>query len=304
MCVRSAAISCLGELGLSIPDLKDEIASVLFSFKFDIDSEVRERVAHYLNLEKFKVGTTGEVYDLAQILEIESHIKNSLENLETVDIFAMIGFDLSVAHDKNRNVTSGKVAKGGQKGVVDAPGPKSPAKGSEPSKLLFNDDKTAQFNAMQEFFRNHETFGTEEYGALRNSSEAKPLIDKEAEYFTTVRKHMFTEYVVLEFVVTNNDEEHEIRNVEIDLEIRQDEDLQIAELLANERIAKGSSGSIFVSLAKNPDPTSPVITNTFTATLKFTAVLEDSDGIVVNEYDDDYPFDEVIFFHSPQRNSL
>jgi len=62
---------------------------------------------------------------------------------------------------------------------------------------------------MKTYFANHEMFNVENYGDLLNCSSYKNLIDKEAEYYTRVRKHMFEGSIVLEFTVKNNDEEHD-----------------------------------------------------------------------------------------------
>jgi len=51
----------------------------------------------------------------------------------------------------------------------------------------------------------------------------------------------------------------------MDVEFEHD-DLQIAELFANDSILKGNTGSIYISIAKNDEPTNPIILCSMSAT--------------------------------------
>jgi len=118
-------------------------------------------------------------------------------------------------------------------------------------------------NTLRNFFRNHETFM--EYDELRTTSEAKNLIEKEAEYFTTVKKHMFDDYIVLEFSVTNNSDEHDISDVQITIDFEND-DLQVAEEFTNQYINQGSTGSVYISIARNPEADNKIMLQKFNCT--------------------------------------
>merc|ERR1712194_512527 len=101
-----------------------------------------------------------------------------------------------------------------------------------------------------------------EYDELRTTSEAKNLIEKEAEYFTTVKKHMFDDYIVLEFSVTNNSDEHDISDVQITIDFEND-DLQVAEEFTNQYINQGSTGSVYISIARNPEADNKIMLQKF-----------------------------------------
>jgi len=96
--VRSAAISCLGELGLNIDSLRKEITSVLLCFQNDTDNEVRERACYYLNTEKFAEENkkkTGECFTFNEINQIESCIEaamGTIDDMSVVDLVNSIVF--------------------------------------------------------------------------------------------------------------------------------------------------------------------------------------------------------------------
>lgn len=69
------------------------------------------------------------------------------------------------------------------------------------------------------------------------------------------------------------------------------EDLQIYNMMENEEIKVGETGTAFVTLAKNPE--SKISPATLNGILKFTAVAKDDDGNVENEYEDEYNLEEV-----------
>lgn len=62
-------------------------------------------------------------------------------------------------------------------------------------------------------------------------------------------------------------------------------------MMENEEIKVDESGTVFVTLAKNPK--SKIVPATLTGLLKFTAVAKDDEGKVENEYEDEYNLEEV-----------
>lgn len=84
---------------------------------------------------------------------------------------------------------------------------------------------------LAEFFAEHEEIG--QYGELRLSGQYTNLCDKDSEYFTTLRKHIFDNFIVLEYTVTNNDDEHDLREVSVEIELESDEDLQVSNIVEN-----------------------------------------------------------------------
>ena len=297
--IRSAAISCLGELALKVESLREEIKSILLSFKNDTDNEVRERVAYYIENDMLMDKSKGSVLSANQILEIERFMSNKLDLITgSMDIADIMNFTISEQQSVG-DVYLGRSPDQGvkkQNNMVKSEIAKSQQVNTDINKIVGGrDDIDSEFQAMKEWFARHETFGNEEYGDLKKSSVKKNLIDEGAEYYTTVRKHMFENYTVMEFEVKNNDDEHDLTNIDLELNFKS-EDLQLAELLTNNYIAKGKSGCLFASIARNPEAEFPIILATFTATLKFTAVLKDADGEIANEYEDEYPFEQVFLF--------
>ena len=69
------------------------------------------------------------------------------------------------------------------------------------------------------------------------------------------------------------------------------DDLQLAAETTNQYIQQGATGSIYISIAKNPEAENPIILQKFSCALNFKATIKDSDGNIVQEYDDDYALD-------------
>lgn len=91
--VRSAAISCLGEIGIKIESVRDECHSIILSYMNDIDDEVRERAFYYSNLidedQSFLDSYNQDVFEPESIDNIQAMIKEALNgdgdlNLEDI----------------------------------------------------------------------------------------------------------------------------------------------------------------------------------------------------------------------------
>ena len=148
------------------------------------------------------------------------------------------------------------------------------------------DEDSKDYSLTKRFFANHESFG--EFGELKKSSKVIELIGKEADYYTTVRKHMFEECLICEFKIKNNEAETDLQNVTVDFTINNNsENLQISEIVSNKVIASGNTGAVYVVVAKNPSE--PVINANFSVSLNFRASVKDSDGNEVNDYEDTFP---------------
>ena len=117
----------------------------------------------------------------------------------------------------------------------------------------------------------------------------KPISDKESDFFVRVRKHIFEDHIVLEYTVRNQDEAHDIVNVEV-RNVVEKEDLQVCHLIENVKIPNGNEGKVFVSLQKNPE--TKIVSTDIKSVLEFKAQLIE-EGEVSNEYDDEFNCDDV-----------
>ena len=207
--IRAASISCLGEMALKVDHLKDEVLSILRSFLHDLDTEVRDRAYYYNKIlsgdQEFSGLHKNNCFDVADLENIQALIKTRIEKSDSQPIEDLIKIPTNLGTAKATNIISQtehglEAARGAGQQVAAGPadggvaGPITRLSGA-----LFDPE-------MAQFFEEHDDF--EDCGELRLSSEFVDLCDKDSEFYTQLRKHLFDGFVVLEYKIANNDDEH------------------------------------------------------------------------------------------------
>ena len=276
---RAAAISCLGEIGHKLPDLRSECASLVSSYIKDTDDEVRERAFFYTHLldhtPAFAEAHSTDLFSSEDLEDIQNQIRIALATPSANPDYEAIILKRSPKVEQQKPSASQSQAT-----VPKVTSTMSRVQGGDASE--FGPDKV-----MLAFVAGHEDFA--DYGDLRLSRPAVVISAKEADFYVRVAKHLFDDHVVLEYTVKNQDEQHDILNVTLSLKIDKN-DLQVCHIVENIRIPNGQEGKVFLCLQKNPDHA--LVAAEIKSTLEFHAQLVES-GEVTNEYADEFPCDEV-----------
>lgn len=201
--IRTATIGCLGEMALTIDDLKDDVLNIIEAFCHDLEDEVRAR-AHY-----YKMILSGKYEDPKDYLL-------SATQLNLIQETFQVSFLLKknrVGHSEDEAALEELLAlptnlesKRYDARQVESVTPEAKSQNPRATAPVYSSENFDP--KMKEFFSTHDDF--ECFGELLISCKPQKIADEDSEYFTTLRKHIFEECVVLEFKINNKDEDHVI----------------------------------------------------------------------------------------------
>jgi hypothetical protein len=197
----------LGEIGNKCPAVLPECVSIIKAYLHDIDSEVRERANFYWNLlagsEVHKAAYNDEIFDLRFIESAQELIKAGLESDSPMDYQKVFAEGQSKA---SQSLSPAQVH------ALCQPGRGQCRPDSEFSSRKAGCFWSVSKEALQ-FFKQHEDFS--EYGDLKLVSKTivasgvtKELSAKEADFYVRLTKYFFEENIILEYSITNQDEQH------------------------------------------------------------------------------------------------
>ena len=194
---RSAAISCLGEVGLKAIAIRSECLSIISSYAKDIDDEVRERASYYSGLllqKKLQVEAySSEVFSQEQLESIQAAIRDGLDNAESLDL------------DK---IVNSKAAEKAVTSFTSSPGPQVPSAAAAKT-LATKAAASNEFSpdpVFSAFAKSNEDL--REYGQLLLSKPPVDLSHKDSDFYVRLAKHFFEEHIVLEYIISNQDDQH------------------------------------------------------------------------------------------------
>lgn len=147
-------------------------------------------------------------------------------------------------------------------------------------------EENTTFKKYQQFFTQNSEF--EGVGPVRLIHDEKLVTDAGAEYIVKMRKILFDEYIVLEFSVKNTIESQVLSDVHVDMQFDTD-DLKVMQMVSLKQIKSNDTGSIFITIAKNPE--FKIIMANVQSFLKF-KVTEYSGNNKTAEYDDEYQLED------------
>ncbi|KAL3701141.1 hypothetical protein R1sor_019163 [Riccia sorocarpa] len=272
--VRASAVSALAKFGAAVESLKPRILVLIRRCLYDNDDEVRDRATLYYNY--LQQGGEQEKF-LFNGLDVPLvNLEQSLQSYEASER----RFDISVVSRETKHQplekktpASKKAAKEAtQKGYANGHLTTSPSDAYE--KLL---------NSVPEFAG---------FGKLFKSSPLVELTEAETEYSVNAVKHIYPEYLVLQFNCTNTIKEQLLEDVSVVVDTSEAEDFV---QVASKKLASmpyGAPGQAFVAFQK---PEGVLSVGKFSNILKFRVKeVDPNTGDCEDEgYDDEYQLEEL-----------
>lgn len=297
--VRAAAVNSLAKFGAHNPQLTDRIRILLRRCLEDVDDEVRDRAALALRLLEpsslnEQLVQDSSVPDLALLEEsLQTYVGTSAETPFAFQDVPRITREEANQHafeerareanaglGASRDLVSGSAPDSGLVGASDLAGP---AAGSS-----LHEEYARHLAAVPEFAS---------YGMLLASSPLAapmPLTESETEYVVTAVKHIYSEHIVLQYNVTNTLPEIVLEDVVVVLGGLADTGLEEEFILPAAQLSSASpSGTVYVSLKRNPSLAFPLAS--LTNTLRFVSKeVDPSSGEPEPEgYPDEYQTEDL-----------
>ncbi|KAI4528718.1 Coatomer, gamma subunit [Schizophyllum commune Loenen D] len=284
--VRAAAVASLAKFGVNAPDtkLQKSIAVLLNRCLDDVDDEVRDRAALYLNT--FKETTLAQAYvkeeSVFSLAALETKLVSYVKNPSAEPL------DLSSVPKISRKQAAQEAARPStletigvpttQKTFATPPPPSAAEKQSAYAQQLAEVPEIASFGQV-----------------LGSSSTPAQLTESETEYQVTCVKHIFAENIVFQFNVSNTLPDTLLENVSVVMQ-PQSEDTGLTEkffIPIPTLDAAKSPGVVYVAFARD-DPESYAM-GSFACTLKFVSKeVDPSSGEPEEEgYEDEYQVEEI-----------
>lgn len=305
--IRASAVSSLSKFGASCPSLRKSIISLLRSCQNDENDETRDRATLAINIleqedernpyaETDSIDTSSDDgskqsyesdslsvltrklpfgFDILQHrLKAYSSIPGNMDNFEslTFEVLPLVEEEITIPQINaigSINVDEDVVIDQMQSDISNQPDVALCA--------------SAAINAIPELSA---------LGRVFLSTQSVPLTEMEAEYVVHYIKHIFSNHVVLQFLVKNTLEDQSMQNVHVAIDTDSTVFSVIGEIPAT-NISHGVTASCFSILERDVD--SPINFAEFHCELKFSVIQIDmSTGDEEGEpYDEEYPIDAV-----------
>jgi coatomer subunit gamma len=304
--IRASAVSSLSKFGASCPSLRKSIISLLQTCQNDENDETRDRATlaiSILNYEEEQLATddagkssemeNAQTYVSDSLSILTGKLPFSFDNLQhrlnaylstpgnmddseplTIDVLPIVEEDnsplikVSGSIDNDQDIIIEQVQSAEQFSTTTKP------QRPDLSAAIY---AIPELNALGRVFR---------------STQSVALTEMEAEYVVHCIKHIFSNHVVLQFLVQNTIEDQVMKNVHIAIDADSALFSVIGEIPAT-NISHGASASCFSILERDVD--SPITSAEFHCELKFSVIqIDTSTGEEEGEpYDDEYPIDAV-----------
>lgn len=292
--VRAAAVDALSKIAMKCPTLQKDILVLLQFGQNDNDDEVRDRIGLYSQVLTKVCNDKSNESGFQALMSIETpfsidalydslemHICSEAKD-EAFDISVLPSPDAYKAMKQSAQAAAAPKKKPGAPGAPAAPGAAAaaPQQAAE-QKAAVNAELLKQVSQI---------VPAEELGSLQHTCKPKSLTESEAEYTVQVIKHMFVNYVVLEFYTTNTVQGVCLENVEVRLTGVDATQWHEMGALAISKLEYNQSASAHVVLKKLAgEELGGALVGQFGATLHFLMKEEDDDI----GYEDDYPVENV-----------
>ncbi|KAL0580682.1 coatomer subunit gamma [Marasmius crinis-equi] len=287
--VRAAAVASLAKFGVNTTDLafQKSIAVLLNRCLDDVDDEVRDRAALYLRT--FKEKALAQVYVKEESVFSLAALESKLVSYIKDPAAASQPLDLTTVPKISRVQAAQEAARPSTLETIGVPA--STKKKSDTPPPPTAAERQSQY--AQELAEVPE-FAS--YGSVLNSTSTPvQLTERETEYQVTCVKHIFKEYVVFQYNVSNTLPDTVLERVEV-IMTPQSEDSGLTEefiIPLPSLSASTSPGIVYVSFSRD-DPEQYAI-GSFSCLLKFISKeVDPSTGEPEEEgYSDEYPLDEI-----------
>jgi coatomer protein complex subunit gamma len=289
--IRASACSALGEIGHRIPSLRDQIIILLKNCLKDENDEVRERALWYTSLleaseeneedkqaEDFVFDSLN--FDFAKMEQYLVDNKDTLlENEDDEKIFDLETFytdEEAVPLASNINLE-----------------PKSPFEEAKVSDIhspleesIENIEEKGKIEVGQGFTLSQKDLGKIGVDSIEFSTDIENITSHGDEYFIQVTKHFSGSFLIFQFNVVNNIEEHKLSNVKVHLEHPRSAYKTITQISSEE-----TSHPIVV--LQPTDSSRRFITDELKFKLTFTIIEVDEDGNEEGDYEDEYSLEKI-----------
>eukprot|EP00232_Nephroselmis_pyriformis_P001344 CAMPEP_0182909478 /NCGR_PEP_ID=MMETSP0034_2-20130328/35771_1 /TAXON_ID=156128 /ORGANISM="Nephroselmis pyriformis, Strain CCMP717" /LENGTH=896 /DNA_ID=CAMNT_0025045735 /DNA_START=14 /DNA_END=2704 /DNA_ORIENTATION=- len=269
--VRASAVSALFKIGVSCPDVRPRITTLLRRTLHDNDDEVRDRATLALNVLKAEEPEQAAGWMMSPITCRLTNLESSLRNYVSEPSEA--AFDIASVASAPEPILPPKAGKAGKASASSmAPAPKATATEQYAEKL-------AEIPELAGF------------GRLFKSSAAVELTEAETEYSVNVVKHVFANHIVLQFNCTNTIAEQVLENVSVQVDLAEAEDFEEELELPLATMPYGAQGQAYVVLTRAENSAA---LGKFVNTLKFTIKeVDPSTGEAEEEgYEDEYQLED------------
>ncbi|CAK7271539.1 coatomer subunit gamma [Sporothrix epigloea] len=293
--VRAAAVTALAKFGVAQkdPEVKKSVQVLLSRCLDDVDDEVRDRATLNLRLMEEPDELSTRFVKNENIFSL-SYFEHQLITYVTADdkeTFAS-PFDITSVPVVTREEADAEDRT--KKLTASAPTLKAPKLGPAKSSTANAEvAETASAQAQkyaQELLQIPEM---KEFGAVLRSSAVLELTEAETEYVVSVVKHIFKEYIVLQYEVKNTMPDTVLENVSVVATPSDEEEVEEVFILQAERLATDEPGKVYVALRKMGGGDA-LPTSTFSNVLKFTSKEIDPTTGEPEEggYEDEYEVSE------------
>eukprot|EP01017_Pseudomicrothorax_dubius_P028770 TRINITY_DN3444_c0_g1_i1.p1 TRINITY_DN3444_c0_g1~~TRINITY_DN3444_c0_g1_i1.p1 ORF type:complete len:808 (-),score=249.76 TRINITY_DN3444_c0_g1_i1:153-2516(-) len=280
--IRAAALGALGGLSLENRDLAKDIVPILQSHVDDPEDEVRQRSVYYLNeLQSTPAVTSAKPVHLGfkDIDRIERFLINNLAQIKKSADPTSIGLEKIEEFYKSNPQARGAADK------------KEEVQAQEAAEEVHLDQDAKDYielNQMKKLIKENEYLSS--LGELRLMTSPKDLTDTKSDFYVTCTKYMFDSFILLELKVRNKLVNQILKDVCAEI-VLSTNDLKIAHIFKAELIRPDQTGSIFISIAKNPELR--IILTKANCYLKYVVCETNSRGEITNSYDDEYMIDDI-----------
>uniref|UniRef100_A0A914L5C1 Coatomer subunit gamma n=1 Tax=Meloidogyne incognita TaxID=6306 RepID=A0A914L5C1_MELIC len=252
--VRAAAVTALAKFGAECPKLRPNIIILLKRCLLDTDDEVRDRATLYLSILKSEDQTAIVTYILDTLKVSIAGLQHSLEKYVQNEHFEE-PFDIKQVPLSLEPLTNNAKKEKKSTMLIEEPIKKE-------SKASRMEIFAAQISAIPQF---------EQLGPLFKSSPTFELTESVTEYNVSCVKHVFNDYVLLQFDCRNTVNDQLLEDVYVHLEPQDEPDDESdnwqIELNLPIKSLPVSKTDVNYVLLKMPEDGR--LTGTFNATLKF-----------------------------------
>jgi coatomer protein complex subunit gamma len=300
--VRAAAVESLTRIGMKCPELRDNVRILLETAATDSDDEVRDKVNWYLSIMSPSSKTTSAGSDIESFLSVPADDDFSIDALyEALEQHVMdpskvtVAFDISTVPDErtySNELRTREAAAVAAAAAAAATASTAHAAISDSQKNIASSGSGFSGNFVDPGQPTPEFLAAVSaimdpsmLGALQHVCKPQPLTEVEAEYTVQALKHVFKDYTVLEFYVTNTVESVILANVHVKLGNVDPSLWKEVGSVPVSTIGFNEGRSAFTVLSRR----TPIATSAFPASLHFTQ-REDGDPV---GFPDDFPIEPV-----------
>ncbi|KZF19275.1 coatomer subunit gamma-1 [Xylona heveae TC161] len=297
--VRAAAVTALAKFGVGQkdPEVKRSVRVLLSRCLDDTDDEVRDRAALNLRLMDEDDETANRfikndsmfslpVFEHQLVMYVTADDKATFGKPFDVENIPVVTREQADAEDRTKKLTHA------------TPTLRAPSTGPTKGAAKGGVDVAASVSAAAQKYAEQLTRIPEirPFGALLKSSSVIELTESETEYVVSAVKHIFKEYIVLQFDIKNTLPDTVLENVSMVASPSDEEEAGLEEefIIPVPKLATDEPGTVYVAF-KRVDGGASLPTTSFTNILKFTSKeIDPTTGEPEEEgYDDEYQVEDL-----------